>query len=295
MAPGARSNLSYPCSNLRSFGSKWIVLKKYLWRCWDFSASHAVIRRPHCGVEISHIQRWIRSSNRRVFLVEWGNSIASTPRFVDWTLHSGGSGRRSIVAATSYWFGARGIALPLPPSLRPCALCEQLHCFISYRTQIRLLLFTSVFSEIHPYLICCYEVKHGLQFLNDIFETQQFELHLTFELAAISTKITTLRVKDENFQQSRSFVCETRLRKSLSQIAIKQVSMQPSRTTSATHYFVYYDVLDCAHVISKWWRHIKATVQWAFCATCIFHSVAILAVLLLDLAGFSLLAGRFSV
>jgi len=32
-----RNNLSPPCSNLSSFGSKW-CWRKWLWHCWDFSA-----------------------------------------------------------------------------------------------------------------------------------------------------------------------------------------------------------------------------------------------------------------
>jgi len=53
-----------------------------------------------CDVVICQIWRWIRSSNGRIYLVEWGNSIAITWRVVGSTLHSVGSGRRSIVAAT---------------------------------------------------------------------------------------------------------------------------------------------------------------------------------------------------
>jgi len=36
--PGQEASLAPPCSNLRSFGSKYTVLKKvaYLWHCWDF-------------------------------------------------------------------------------------------------------------------------------------------------------------------------------------------------------------------------------------------------------------------
>ena len=46
--PGQESSLVPPCLSLRSFGSKCTVLKKvaYLWYCWDFPASPAVIRLP---------------------------------------------------------------------------------------------------------------------------------------------------------------------------------------------------------------------------------------------------------
>ena len=43
--PGQKASLAPPCSNLRSFGTKCIVLK-YLWHCWHFSAPAAVIQRP---------------------------------------------------------------------------------------------------------------------------------------------------------------------------------------------------------------------------------------------------------
>ena len=47
MAPGARSNLAYPCSNLRLLEANVLYWRQYLWHCWDFSAPSAVIwRRP---------------------------------------------------------------------------------------------------------------------------------------------------------------------------------------------------------------------------------------------------------
>jgi len=48
--PGQEASLAPPCSNLRSFGSKPTVLKKYLWHRLDISAPPAVIRRPHIGL-----------------------------------------------------------------------------------------------------------------------------------------------------------------------------------------------------------------------------------------------------
>ena len=35
--PGQEASLAHLCSNLRSFGSKSTVWRKYLWHCWDFS------------------------------------------------------------------------------------------------------------------------------------------------------------------------------------------------------------------------------------------------------------------
>ena len=54
MTPGAEANLAPPCSNLRSFGSKYRLLywRKHLWYCWDFRrppqwfGAPIVIRRP---------------------------------------------------------------------------------------------------------------------------------------------------------------------------------------------------------------------------------------------------------
>jgi len=43
--PGHEASLAPPCSKLRSFEANVLCWRKYLWQCWDFSASAAVIWR----------------------------------------------------------------------------------------------------------------------------------------------------------------------------------------------------------------------------------------------------------
>jgi len=45
-ARGQEASLSPRCSNLRSFWSNVLYWRRYLWHCWDFFSSPAVISRP---------------------------------------------------------------------------------------------------------------------------------------------------------------------------------------------------------------------------------------------------------
>jgi len=44
--PGQETSLAPPCLNPRSFESKCIALKKYLWHCWDFRATPVFFSAP---------------------------------------------------------------------------------------------------------------------------------------------------------------------------------------------------------------------------------------------------------